>query len=107
MKDIVRTATAIKEKAKLIRCTNWLINQNYVSFWRNGPPMGKSTNYWKSLNHTYSNRGGWSMFHPPPTINGWATQPNQRANSNFFNYFNKIFKLARTSFIAHEQTQVF
>ena len=69
MNDIARIETAIKEKAKLIRCTNWLVNQNYVSFWRNGPPMGKSTNHWKSSNHTSSNRGGWSMFHPPPKKN--------------------------------------
>lgn len=80
MKDTVRTATAIKEKAKLIRCTNWLVSQNYVSFWRTPPPIGKSRNHWKSSSHTSSNRGGWSMFHPPPTIDGWATQPYQRAN---------------------------
>ena len=53
------------------------------------------------------------MFHPPPTIDGWATQPEQRANKNFIKYFIKtliitqFFKLERTSFIAHEQTQVY
>ena len=107
MKDIVRTATAIKEKAKLIRCTNWLINQNYVSFWRNGPPMGKSTNHWNSSNHTSSNRGAWCMFHPPPKLGRRGHLLNQRANKNWIRFLNIIFKLERTSFIAHEQTQFF
>ena len=70
--------------------------------------MGKSKNNWKCQNHTAPNRGAWSMFHPPPTIDGWATQPYQRAiNKNFFNYLNKTFKLERTSYISHEQTQVY
>ena len=107
MKDIARIETAIKEKARLIRCTNWLISKNYVSFWRIPPPISKSRNYWKSSNHTSSNRGAWCMFHPPPKRDSRAPLLYQRANKNFFNYFNISFNLERTSFIAHEQTQVF
>lgn len=76
---------ALKEKGKLVRCTNWLISQNYCSFWRTPPPL--------------KNRRGHLL--------------NQRANSNFFNYLVKtlivthFFKLDRTSYISHEQTQFF
>lgn len=40
---------ALKEKGKLVRCTNWLISQNYCSFWRTPPPKTESINVTLSL----------------------------------------------------------
>jgi len=45
----------LKEKAKLIRCTNWLVSKNYCSFWRNGPPVKNDLNTQQKL--TYSKSG--------------------------------------------------
>ena len=89
------------------------MNKNYNTNFPSGVALWTDPN--RRLKHTLSEvnnfspeyRGAWLMFHPPPTNNRWATHLKQRANTNFFNYFNTIFKLERTSYISHEQTQVF
>ena len=51
----VELTITLKEKSKLQRCTNWLVSQNYCSFWRTPPPVKNDLEDLQKLN--YSNSG--------------------------------------------------